>query len=192
MSPKLRVFVISLVIVLPLDQATKQWIVEKIHYADRIEIIPGLFDLTHVRNAGGAFSFFADGPHEQRMIFFIGTTLIAIVLLLVFYRNLASDEVLPATALGVVLGGALGNLTDRLRYGEVVDFLDVHLWGGYTWPTFNVADSAIVIGVTLLVLEIFLNREEEEGNQDGNTDPSGPSDTPDSSSDSPAAANSTL
>lgn len=192
MSPKLRVFVISLVIVLPLDQATKQWIVEKIHYADRIEIIPGLFDLTHVRNAGGAFSFFADGPHEQRMVFFIGTTLIAIVLLLVFYRNLESEEVLPATALGVVLGGALGNLTDRLRYGEVVDFLDVHLWGGYTWPTFNVADSAIVIGVTLLVLEIFLNREEEEGNQDGNTDPSGPSDTPDSSSDSPAAANSTL
>ncbi len=192
MSPKLRVFVISLVIVLPLDQATKQWIVEKIHYADRIEIIPGLFDLTHVRNAGGAFSFFADGPHEQRMVFFIGTTLIAIVLLLVFYRNLESEEVLPATALGVVLGGALGNLTDRLRYGEVVDFLDVHLWGGYTWPTFNVADSAIVIGVTLLVLEIFLNREKEEGNQDGNTDPSGPSDTPDSSSDSPAAANSTL
>ena len=159
MSPKLRVFVISLVIVLPLDQATKQWIVEKIHYADRIEIIPGLFDLTHVRNAGGAFSFFADGPHEQRMIFFIGTTLIAIVLLLVFYRNLESEEVLPATALGVVLGGALGNLTDRLRYGEVVDFLDVHLWGGYTWPTFNVADSALVCGVGLLLIQIGLDRK---------------------------------
>ncbi len=160
MSPKTRAFVISLLIVFPLDQASKQWIISKIHYADRIEIIPGLFDLTHVRNAGGAFSFFADGPHEQRMVFFVGTTLIAIVLLLVFLRQLQSDEILPGTALGVVLGGALGNLTDRLRYGEVVDFLNVHLFGGYTWPTFNVADSAIVIGVTLLVAEIFLGKEQ--------------------------------
>jgi signal peptidase II len=189
MSPKLRVFMISLLVVFPLDQATKQWIVSNIHYADRIPVIPGFFDLTHVRNAGGAFSFFADGPHEQRMVFFIGTTLIAIGLLLTFYRKLKSDEVLPATALGVVLGGALGNLTDRLRYGEVVDFLDVHLWAGYTWPTFNVADSAIVIGVTLLVLEIFLGEEEgvEEGEEEG--EPSKPSqlvdgnrtDSPDSS-----------
>jgi signal peptidase II len=171
MSPKTRAFVISLLIVLPLDQATKQWIVLKIHYADSIPIIPGLFDLTHVRNAGGAFSFFADGPVEQRMVFFIGTTLIAIVLLLVFYRKLGSHEVLPATALGVVLGGALGNLTDRLRYGEVVDFLDVHLWGGYTWPTFNVADSAIVIGVTLLVLEIFLTDEKQSDSSDTSDNP---------------------
>jgi signal peptidase II len=183
MSPKTRAFVISLLVVLPLDQATKQWIVSNIHYADRIEIIPGLFDLTHVRNAGGAFSFFANGPHEQRMVFFIGTTLIAIVLLLVFFRKLQSGEVLPATALGVVLGGALGNLTDRLRYGEVVDFLDVHLWGGYTWPTFNVADSAIVIGVSLLIIEIFLSEEARPDQPD-------PSDSSsDTTSDTTATAN---
>jgi signal peptidase II len=66
----------------------------------------------------------------------------------------------------VVLGGALGNLIDRLRYGEVVDFLNVHLWGGYTWPTFNVADSAIVIGVTLLVVEIFMGKEERPDHPD--------------------------
>ncbi|MBW2294556.1 MAG: signal peptidase II, partial [Deltaproteobacteria bacterium] len=112
-----------------------------------------------------------------------GTTLIAIVLLLVFFRKLQSGEVLPATALGVVLGGALGNLTDRLRYGEVVDFLDVHLWGGYTWPTFNVADSAIVIGVSLLIIEIFLGEEERP-------DQSDPSDSDsDTTSDTTATAN---
>lgn len=158
-SPKTIVFLLSLLVVYPLDQLTKHWINTNVPFANRIEVIPGLFDITHARNAGGAFSFFADGPVEQRMVFFIGTTLFAIVLLLTFFRKLRSDEVLSATALGVVLGGALGNLTDRLRFGEVVDFLDVHLFGGYTWPTFNVADSAIVIGVILLVIEIFMAEE---------------------------------
>jgi signal peptidase II len=166
-SPKLRepktiAFLISLLIVYPLDQLTKHWINTTVRYGDRIEVIPGLFDITHARNAGGAFSFFADGPFEQRMIFFVGTTIFAIVLLLIFFQKLRSDEALSATALGVVLGGALGNLTDRLRFGEVVDFLDVHLFGGYTWPTFNVADSAIVIGVILLVIEVYMAEEGEE------------------------------
>jgi len=162
MASKAKYFLISLLVVYPLDQVTKYFVNANIHYADRIEIIPGLFDLTHVRNGGGAFSFFADGPLEQRMAFFISTTVVAIILLLFFYRNLQDNEVLSATALGVVLGGALGNLTDRLRFGEVVDFLDVHLTNSYTWPTFNVADSAIVIGVLLLMIEIF-QAEEDEG-----------------------------
>lgn len=162
MSPKAKVFLLSLLVVYPLDQITKAMVNAKIHYADRIEVIPGFFDLTHVRNGGGAFSFFADGPLEQRMAFFIGTTMIAICLLLVFYRKLEDHEVLSATALGVVLGGAIGNLTDRVRFGEVIDFLDVHLTNSYTWPTFNVADSAIVIGVILLVIEIFLAEEPDE------------------------------
>jgi len=159
MSSKTFAFAISALVVFPLDQATKHWIVSNLAYAQRIEVIPGVFDLTHVRNGGGAFSFFADAPLEQRLIFFIGTTILAIFLLLVFYWKLRDDEVLSATALGVVLGGALGNLADRIRYTEVVDFLDVHLWGGYTWPTFNVADSAIVMGVALLILEVFLSEE---------------------------------
>jgi signal peptidase II len=180
MLPKTTAFLISLAVVFPLDQLTKHWINTNVPYANRIEIIPGLFDITHARNAGGAFSFFADGPFEQRMIFFIGTTLLAIVLLLSFYRKLRADEVLAATALGVVLGGALGNLTDRLRFGEVVDFLDVHLFGGYIWPTFNVADSAIVIGVILLVIEIFANGElgEDPGDEEPqeSANPSDPND----------------
>jgi signal peptidase II len=171
MNPKTIAFLISLLIVYPLDQLTKYWINTTVEFAERIEVIPGLFDITHARNAGGAFSFFANGPLEYRMVFFVGTTLFAIVLLLVFFRKLRSDEVLSATALGVVLGGALGNLTDRLRFGEVVDFLDVHLFGGYTWPTFNVADSAIVIGVILLIVEIFLTKEEPEVGEDARETP---------------------
>jgi signal peptidase II len=161
MTPKLRIFLVAFAITLPLDQITKQWVIATIHYGDVIEVIPGLFDLTHVRNPGGAFSFFADGPLEQRMLFFVGTTVLAIVLLLVFFRRLEPEERLASLALGTIMGGAMGNLIDRLVYREVIDFLDIHLLGGYTWPTFNVADSAIVIGVGLLIAEIFIVGEPE-------------------------------
>jgi signal peptidase II len=82
-------------------------------------------------------------------------TLIAIGVLVAFYRRLEPDARLSAAALGTILGGAVGNLIDRLAYGEVVDFLDFHI-GAYTWPTFNVADMCIVVGVGVLVLEIFI------------------------------------
>ena len=170
MSPKMRLFLIAFAITLPLDQITKQWVIAKIHYGDVIEVIPGFFDLTHVRNPGGAFSFFADGPLEQRMLFFIGTTIVAIVLLLVFFRRLEPEERLASLALGTILGGAVGNLIDRIVYREVIDFIDIHLWGGYTWPTFNIADSAIVVGVGLLIAEIFIVGEPEAEPQ---ADPSG-------------------
>ena len=132
------------------------------HYGEVVEVIPGLFDLTHVRNPGGAFSFFASGPFAQRMVFFIGTTVLAIVLLVVFYRRLQPEERLSAVSLGAILGGALGNLIDRVVYTEVIDFLDVHLWGGYTWPTFNLADSWIVVGVGILMIEMFLEPKIEK------------------------------
>jgi len=95
------------------------------------------------------------------MAFFITTTLVAVVLLGFFYRRLEPGARLAAMSLGMVLGGALGNLIDRLLHWEVIDFIDVHLWGGYTWPTFNLADSFIVVGVALLVAETFFQPEEE-------------------------------
>ena len=156
MTLKYRFFGLAFLIGLILDQATKRSIVERFYYAERLEVIPGLFDLTHVRNPGGAFSFFADGPLEWRMAFFVGATLLALVLLTIFLvRHEGQDRLIPL-ALGLVMAGAVGNLIDRIAYGEVIDFLDVHLWGGYTWPTFNVADSAIVLGVGLLIFDVFL------------------------------------
>ncbi|MCZ6463743.1 MAG: signal peptidase II [Proteobacteria bacterium] len=160
MTPKMKFFLAALLITLPLDQLTKQMIIAEFHYGEVLQVIPGLFDLTHVRNPGGAFSFFASGSLEQRLIFFIGTTVIAIGLLLVFFRKLEPGARMAATSLGMILGGALGNLIDRILYSEVIDFLDVHLWGGYTWPTFNLADSFIVVGVAVLIIETFLDREE--------------------------------
>ena len=162
MSTKLRYFLATLAVTLPLDQLSKQWIIANFHYGERQALIPGFLDMTHVRNPGGAFSFFADGPLEQRMLFFVGTTLVAIVLLLVFLKRLEGHERLSAIALGTILGGAMGNLIDRLVYSEVIDFIDVHLWRGYTWPTFNLADSFIVVGVGLLMIEIFLSDESGE------------------------------
>ncbi len=167
MAPKIRWFLASLALALPLDQLSKIWIVKNFHYGERVRVIQGFFDLTHVRNPGGAFSFFADGPAEQRMVFFIGSTLVAIVLLILFLRRLEPQARLSALALGSILGGAVGNLTDRLVYGEVIDFLDFHLWGGYTWPTFNIADSAIVLGVGILLVEIFLQNDEARPQPDG-------------------------
>jgi len=133
---------------------------EHFYYGEHLEVIPGLFDLTYVRNPGGAFSFFARGPEEVRLAFFIGTGVVAISLLLVLYRRLEPKALLAGAALGTILGGALGNLTDRVLHGEVIDFLDFHV-AGYTWPTFNVADSCIVIGVTFLIFEIFMTPEPE-------------------------------
>jgi len=158
-TPKLYFFLATLLVSLPLDQLTKHWIVSRFYYGQTRSVIPGFFDLTYVRNPGGAFSFFADGLPEQRMVFFIGTTVLAIGLLIVFFRRLEPQARLSALALGTILGGAVGNLIDRLRYGEVIDFLDFHLWGGYTWPTFNLADSFIVVGVGILMLEILFDRE---------------------------------
>jgi signal peptidase II len=160
MAPKSRLFFAAFAIALALDQLTKAWVVNTLAFTDRVPVIDGFFYLTHVRNPGAAFSLFASAPESIRMPFFIVTTLIAIGLILSFFRQLSPGDRLSATALGLILGGALGNLIDRLVHGEVVDFLRIQLWGGHTWPDFNVADSSIVIGVALLVIELFATEGE--------------------------------
>jgi len=160
MAPKSRLFLTAFAVSLALDQLTKGWIVETLTFSDRVSVIDGFFYLTHVRNPGAAFSLFATAPAEIRAPFFIVVTLIAIGLILSFFRKLSPGERLSALALGLILGGAVGNLIDRLVYGEVIDFLHIRLWAGYSWPDFNLADSFIVVGVALLVLELFANEGE--------------------------------
>jgi len=155
MSAKTLFFLAPLLTALSLDQITKQLVLANMHYRQRIPVIDGVLDLYYVRNPGGAFSLFADAPLEHRMLFFVGTTLVAIALLLVFFWRLEPRARLSAAALGAILGGAVGNLIDRFLHREVIDFIDVHLWAGYTWPTFNVADSCIVVGVAFLIAETF-------------------------------------
>ena len=172
MPPKLVYFLVPFVVGYAADQLTKQLVIDAIPMYGLHTVIPGVFDLTHVRNPGGAWSLLAAGDPAYRVPFFVGAGVVAVALLLYFYVRLEPDMRRSAAALGAVLGGALGNLTDRLRHGEVVDFLQVHL-PGYTWPTFNVADSLVVVGVLVLMVDTFLE-EDPEPERAGDPPPSLP------------------
>ena len=162
MTTKFKVFTATALVGLISDWLTKAWILQNLSFADRIEVIAGFFYITHVRNPGAAFSLFADAPENVRMFFFVGVAIFAIGIIFSFYRQLAPGDRLPAFALGSILGGATGNLYDRVfRGGEVVDFIHVRLWSGYAWPDFNLADSFIVVGVGLLILELLVSEGED-------------------------------
>jgi signal peptidase II len=161
MTSNFRVAVGAFLSVLVLDLVTKIAIDANLSYADKIPVIPGFFYLTHVRNTGAAFGLFSDAPQVYRMVFFISVSLIAVGIIIAFYRKLSPGDRLAALALGLILGGAVGNLIDRIFRQEVVDFLHFRLWRGYSWPDFNVADSAIVVGVGLLMLELLASEGEQ-------------------------------
>lgn len=160
MDSKLRIFLGTIAVALVFDLATKLWIDHNLSFTDRISVIEGFFYITHVRNPGAAFGFLASAPAMFRNVFFLSATVVAIFMISSLFRRLRPDEKLSAFALGLVLGGALGNFTDRIFRGEVVDFLHFILWNNYAWPDFNIADSCIVVGVSLLVLDLFASENE--------------------------------
>ena len=140
-------------LVLVLDQATKAWIQAAFQPGESLEILP-FFNLVLAYNTGAAFSFLSDGGGWQRWLF-IGLALVVAVVLLVWLRRLEEDDRMAGWGVALVLGGAIGNVIDRIWLGHVVDFLDFY-WAGWHWPAFNVADSAITCGVMLLLLDGFL------------------------------------
>lgn len=133
-----------------LDQASKLAIDASMQLYQSIELIP-YFNLTYVRNTGAAFSFLSEAGGWQRWFFAILAFIISIVLV-VWLAKLKKHEILMAASLSLILGGAIGNLIDRVLYGYVIDFLDVY-YQSWHWPAFNVADSAITLGVILMLLE---------------------------------------
>lgn len=135
-----------------LDQASKLAIADSMHLYESIEIIP-FFKLTYVHNTGAAFSFLSEAGGWQRW-FFAGLAVVISVAIAVWLTRLQKHETLLAVALALILGGAVGNLIDRLAYGYVIDFLDVY-YGTWHWPAFNIADSAITVGVLLMLAESF-------------------------------------
>ena len=139
-------------IALILDQWSKIAIDGSMRLYESIALFPG-FNLTYVHNTGAAFSFLSEAGGWQRWFFAAMAFIISIVLTIWLYR-LKKHETLLAVALALVLGGAIGNLIDRLAYGYVIDFLDVYYQTRH-WPAFNIADSAITVGVFLMLLESF-------------------------------------
>jgi signal peptidase II len=142
----------SVGIVLVLDQITKYFIQTHVRLNDSIAVVPGFFNITHVRNRGAAFGILSTLPEFWRSAFFITVTLVAVAAISALI--IKTHERLLVYAFSLIAGGAIGNVVDRIRYGEVVDFIQWYV-KSYYWPSFNVADSAISIGVVLLAFEML-------------------------------------
>src|SRR5580698_3075001 len=149
-------FSLALLIVL-LDRWTKRLVAARIAMYAHVQIIPSFFRLTHTENTGAAFSLFADSPSHWRTALLIGFSVVAMVVVLVLLWKQTRALTITGIALSLILGGAVGNLWDRIARGRVVDFLLVYV-KQYQWPVFNLADSAIVVGACLLVIEILFAR----------------------------------
>jgi signal peptidase II len=154
--------------VVALDQLTKAVVATRLGLHEYVPVVDGLLSLSHVRNRGAAFGLFNewDVPYQAQLLSLLSVAALAAIA--VYFLRLPAVARLPRLALALVLGGAIGNLVDRVRLGYVVDFVHVY-WRTHQWPDFNVADSAITVGVTLLVLDILRSpaHEAQPGPADG-------------------------
>lgn len=155
-------FLLALLVVL-LDRWTKRLVAAHIAMYTHIQIIPGFFRLTHTENTGAAFSLFADSPSHWKTAFLIGFSAVAMVVVSILLWKQSRPFTLTGVALSLILGGAVGNLWDRVASGRVVDFLLFYV-KQYQWPVFNLADSSIVVGACLLVLETIFVHPKETAN----------------------------
>ena len=144
-----------------LDQLTKIWTLNNFALYESWEIIPGFFNLTYLMNKGAAFGFLSSVDHAWRHYFFLILASVALVLLVFGWFRMRKDHPFYGPALALIAGGAIGNLIDRIRLGAVVDFLDFYV-AGHHWPAFNVADSAITVGVALFLFANFLEERQKK------------------------------
>jgi signal peptidase II len=157
MSPARRHLIFYAVVVLSVlaaDQFVKQLVDRLLVLYESHTVIPGLLSFTHTRNWGAAFGLFSDRTLPAQTLVLTIVSLVALVAIFLYFLRLPTERILPRVGLALVLGGACGNLLDRIRLGYVIDFLDVY-WREYHWPTFNVADSAITVGVGLLLIDML-------------------------------------
>jgi len=154
---RFRLLLIVSAVVLVLDQATKLYIDSRFALHQSLTVVENFFHITYVRNKGAAFGIFAD--NAVRIPFFVTISLVAAVGILWYLYRSGAQQKLLHFALSLIFAGAVGNLIDRVRLGEVIDFIDVH-WYQYHWPAFNVADSAITVGVGILLVDLW--REERK------------------------------
>ena len=138
-------------LVLALDQTTKFAVLHELHLNESVPLFPNLVYLTYRQNPGTAFGFMADMEPVVRIPFFIAISLAAFAIVYTYQRFLPPENHLPRVGLGLVLGGALGNLLDRLLYGRVIDFIDLR-WDDLQWYVFNVADTCVLMGLMILLM----------------------------------------
>lgn len=162
MQKKNVIFLLTVALLLVLDQVTKYFIHAGMALHDSIPVIPGFFSITYIRNPGAAFGFLAGASPTFRYVFFIGVTIAAIGLIIHYLRTYAAGDQLLTISMGMILSGAIGNLIDRVRFGEVIDFLDVYL-GTTHWPAFNIADSAISVGAFILFIHLIQQKKSAPG-----------------------------
>lgn len=152
--------ILLMLLVVVVDQLSKAIVVREIGLHDYVPLIDGLLSLSHVRNHGAAFGLLSDWNIPYQSLLLSTLSLLALGAIAAYFMRLPKSAWLPRLSLSLVLGGAVGNVIDRLRLGYVVDFVHVY-WREHQWPDFNVADSAITIGVALLVIDILSSPETE-------------------------------
>lgn len=158
MKKRYIVLILIVVVIGILDQWSKQMVLDHFSLHENLDLIDGFFGLTYVQNPAAAFGFLGGIPEALRKMFFMLIPPLAMIFIFAMIRALNESQRYQQIALSLIFAGALGNYIDRLRFGFVVDFLDAHYHRIYTWPAFNVADSSIVIGVTLLILQMIFEK----------------------------------
>ena len=143
-----------------LDQAIKLLVLTRIPAYGSIVVIPGFFDLTHIYNTGGAFGFLAGKSSLFRHLFFLTATAIAMGMIVYLYLKTPREFLFLRSGLAMILGGAVGNGIDRIRLGKVVDFLDLYVKDLH-WPAFNIADSAITVGILIFIYHLLFKKMPE-------------------------------
>jgi signal peptidase II len=155
-SKYFRLIVVAGIIIL-LDQVTKLIVLDKMPLFHNIPVISGFFNLTHIHNSGGAFGFLSTQTSNIQRLLFLFVSSLAVGLIFYFYKKTPREQTWLSTGFALVFGGAIGNLIDRIRLGKVVDFLDFYI-GDLHWPAFNVADSAVSIGMLIFLFHIIFKR----------------------------------
>ena len=160
MKKNIFIFILGAAVVIVLDQITKAAIVKNFLMHESRTVVDGFFNIVYVMNPGAAFGFLADASEKFRYFFFIGITVLVIALIIYYIVKIESRNRLYVISLTLIFAGAVGNLIDRIRFGSVVDFLDVYI-GTAHWPAFNVADSSITIGAVLMIWGMITQRKNE-------------------------------
>lgn len=148
--------------IIAVDQLIKIYVHANFTLGESVPVIQDIFHITYVRNTGAAFGFFRDAAELFRTIFFLSMPPIACAIILKMLQSVEENDMWQIFSLSMIFGGAIGNYIDRLRFGYVIDFLDFHYGSAWSYPAFNVADSAIVCGVIILLTLMYLQARAEK------------------------------